>query len=57
MQIDFKLFVQEKHVFFKANMCSLSEFDEKTNHIKISKLLNFEWNGCKGKNHLFKLIC
>jgi len=42
MQIDFKLFVQEKHVFFKANMCSLSEFDEKTNHIKISKLLNFE---------------
>jgi hypothetical protein len=30
-------------------MCSLSEFDEKTNHIKISKLLNFEPNSCKGK--------
>ncbi len=31
-------------------MCSLGEFDEKTNHIKISKLLNFEPNGCKGKD-------
>jgi hypothetical protein len=37
MQIDFKLFVQEKHVLFKASMCSLGELDEKTNHIKISK--------------------
>jgi len=37
MQIDFKLFVQEKHVLFEANMSSLGEFDEKTNHIKISK--------------------
>jgi hypothetical protein len=37
MQIDFKLFVQEKHVLFKASMCSFGELDEKTNHIKISK--------------------
>jgi hypothetical protein len=37
MQIDFKLFVQEKHVLFKASMCSLGELDEKKNHIKISK--------------------
>jgi len=37
MQIDFKLFAQEKHVLFKTSMCSLGELDEKTNHIKISK--------------------
>jgi hypothetical protein len=35
---------------FKANMCSLGELDEKTNHIKISKAWNFEPNGCKGKD-------
>jgi hypothetical protein len=29
MQIDFKLFLQEKHVLFKASMCSLGELDEK----------------------------
>jgi len=29
MQIDFKLFLQEKHVLFKASMCLLSELDEK----------------------------
>jgi hypothetical protein len=38
MQIDFKLFVQEKLVLFKGNMCSLGELDEKKNHIKISKV-------------------
>jgi len=37
MQIHFNLFVQEKHVFFQASMCSLGELDEKTNYIKISK--------------------
>jgi len=37
MQIHFKLLVQEKHVLFKASMCSLGELDEKKNHIKISK--------------------
>ncbi len=42
MQIDFNLFVQEKHAL-------LGELDEKTNHIKISKAWNFEPNGCKGK--------
>jgi hypothetical protein len=44
MQIDFKLFVQEKHVLFKSSMCSLGKLDEKTNHI------NFEPNGYKGKD-------
>jgi hypothetical protein len=28
IQIDFKLFVQEKHVLFKASMCSLGELNE-----------------------------
>jgi len=37
MQIDFSLFVQEKHFLFQASMCSLGELGEKTNHIKISK--------------------
>ncbi len=31
-------------------MCSLGELDEKTNHIKIPKLLNFKPNGYKGKD-------
>jgi hypothetical protein len=44
MQIDFKLFVHEKHVLFKSSMCLLGKLDEKTNHI------NFEPNGCKGKD-------
>jgi len=46
MQIDFNFFVQEKHVLFKSNMCSLGKFDEKTNHI------TFEPNGCKGKDSI-----
>ncbi len=50
MQIGFKLFVQEKHVLFKAGMCSLGELDGKKNHIKISKAWNFQPNGCKGKD-------
>jgi len=50
MQIHFNLFVQEKHVFFQASMCSLGELDEKTNYIKISKAWNFEPNGYKGKD-------
>jgi hypothetical protein len=37
MQIDIKNFVQEKHVLFKARLCSLGELDGKKNHIKISK--------------------
>jgi len=41
MQIDFKLFVQEKHVLFKASTCSLGELDEKTNHYQNFKGLKF----------------
>jgi len=33
MQIDFKLFVQEKHVLCKASICLLGELDELKNHI------------------------
>jgi hypothetical protein len=32
-----KLFVQQKHVPFYENTCSLSELDENPNHTKISK--------------------
>jgi hypothetical protein len=32
MQIDFKLFLREKHVLFKASMCSLGELDEKKSY-------------------------
>ncbi len=35
LAIDFKLFVQEKHVAFFVSTCSLGELDEKTNYIKI----------------------
>jgi hypothetical protein len=28
IQIDFELFVQEKHVFHKTRMCSLGKLDE-----------------------------
>jgi len=53
MQIDFKLFVQEKHVLCKVSMCSLGELDELKIHIKISKAWNFEPNGCYGKDSFF----
>ncbi len=46
--IDFKLFVQEKHVSFYASTCSLGELDEETNYIKISKAWNFKPKGYKG---------
>ncbi len=36
--IDFKLFLQQKHIPFYENTCSLGEFDEKPNY---TKKLNF----------------
>jgi len=36
--IHFKKIVQQKHVPFYENTCSLDEFDEKPNHTKISRL-------------------
>jgi len=40
--MDFKLFAQEKHVLFKASMCSLGELYEKK---IISKVQSLEiWN-------------
>jgi hypothetical protein len=41
MQIDFKEFVQEKHVLFKASMCSLGELDEKSKSYQNFKGLKF----------------
>jgi hypothetical protein len=34
--------------------CSLDELDEKPNHIKVSKSLNFEGKGYKAKDSFFK---
>jgi hypothetical protein len=41
MQIDFKLFVQEKRVLFQASMCSLGEFDDKNKSYQNFKSLKF----------------
>jgi hypothetical protein len=57
MQIDFKKIVQEKHVLFKASMCSLGELDEKANHIKIQRLEILNQMVQREKTHLFILIC
>jgi len=51
MQIDFKLFIQGKHVFFKSNMCSLGKLDGK----KIISILN--QMVARERTHLFILIC
>ncbi len=51
--IDFKLFVQEKHVSFYASTCSLGELDEKTNSIKNLKAWNFEPKGYKRNDFFF----
>jgi hypothetical protein len=37
MQLISKKFVQKKHVSLYATICSLDEFDEKINHVKILK--------------------
>jgi hypothetical protein len=35
--IELNFFVQQKHVPFYENTCSLGELDERLNHTKISK--------------------
>jgi hypothetical protein len=54
--IDFKFFVQEKHVYLYAITCSLRRLDVKINHMKIFKIWNFQAKSYKGidsfKNHL-----
>ncbi len=52
IEIDFELFVQEKHVSHKTHRCSLGKLDDKKNHIKISKAWNFEPNNRKGKRKI-----
>jgi hypothetical protein len=48
--------VQQKHAPFYENTCSLNELDEKPNHSKISKFLNFEKKGLQGKGLILKTI-
>jgi hypothetical protein len=55
MQIDFKLFIQAKHVLFKVSMCSLDEFDENTSKFQRLEILN--QMVAMEKIHLFILIC
>jgi len=57
MQIDFKLFVQEKQVLFKASMCSLGELDEKNIISKFQRLEILNQMVAREKNHLLILIC
>jgi hypothetical protein len=35
--IDFKIFVKKNNISFYDTTCSLSQLDEKINHMKISK--------------------
>jgi hypothetical protein len=57
MQIDFKLFVQEKHVLFKTSMCSLGELDEKQIISKFQRLEILNQMVVREKTHLLILIC
>ncbi len=57
MQIDFKLFIQEKVVLFKASMCSLGELDEKKIILKFQRLELWNQMVAKEETHLFALIC
>jgi len=57
MQIDFKLFVQEKHVFLKPSMCSLGELDEKKIISKFQRLEILNQMVAREKTHLLILIC
>jgi len=43
IQIDFQLFVQEKHVYHKTLTCSLHKLDEKNSY------------GCKGKKKIIQI--
>ncbi len=57
MQIDLKLFIQEKHVLFKTSMCSLGDLDEKNIISKFQKLEILNQMVIKEKTHSLILIC
>ncbi len=52
MQIDFNFFVQDKHVYFKANTCSLGQLDEKKSYQNL-KGLKFLTKWLQGKIFFF----
>jgi len=56
MQIDLKNFMQKKHVYFKANTCSLGELDEKKSYQNLTSL-KFLTKWLQGKYSFFILIC
>jgi len=47
-------FLITRNTCFYATTCSLGQFDEKVNHMKISKSWNFKTNGCKGNDSFIK---
>jgi len=51
MQIDFKFFVQKKHVLFKASMRSLGELYEKNIISKFQRIENLNQMVAKEKTH------
>jgi hypothetical protein len=54
IQIEFKLFVQENHVFHKTCMCSLGEPDEKKIISKFQRLEILSQMVAKVKKKLYK---
>jgi len=46
--------MQQKHVAFYENTCSIGELDEKSNHKKDSKFQNFERSNYKAKDFFKK---
>jgi len=56
IQIDFELFVQEKHVSHKTRMCSLGKLDEKKIISKFQRLEILNQMVVRVKNFLYKFL-
>jgi hypothetical protein len=54
IQIDFQLFVQERHVFHKTHTCSLGKLDEKKIISKFQRLEILNQMVAKVKKKLYK---
>jgi len=51
MQFSSKNIYKKNHVSFYATTCSLGQFDEKINHMKISNFWNFETKDYKRNDY------
>ncbi len=54
MQLIYKK--KKKKTWFYATTCSLGQFDEKINHMKISKSWILKTKGCKGNDSFIKSL-